>query len=198
MPKPSAFITDDPKVASNWLKKGRLLAYPSESVWGLGCDAFCESATAHLLALKNRPVNKGLIVITDNAQRLLPLLDPLPPDNDTLLTKLNTQGLNQAQTWVIKTKKMPDYLTGDHQSLAVRVTTHPLLQKLCQHLVSKTNPYGFLVSTSCNLSQYPPASTFDEAYGYFGDEMYYLMGDTLGFDKPSKISDIITGDTLRL
>lgn len=198
MPKPSTLITDNPKVASDWLKEGRLLAYPSESVWGFGCDAFCQSAACHLLTLKNRPVSKGLIVITDSAQRLLPLLDPLPLDNDTLLIRLSTQAPNQAQTWVINTAQMPNYLTGNHQSLAVRVTTHPMLQKLCQNLVSRTNPYGFLVSTSCNLSQYPPACSFDEAYGYFGNEMYYLMGDTLGFDKPSKISDIITGDTLRL
>lgn len=196
MPKPST-ATNDPKEAGDWLGQGKLLAYPSESVWGIGCDAFCKTATNHLLTLKNRPISKGLIVLTDNAQRLLPLLDPLPLDNATLLARLQTTHKDQAQTWVINTAQMPTYLTGDHQSLAIRVTPHPLLQRLCQTLVSKTNPYGFLVSTSCNLTDRPPAQTLDEAYGYFGNEVHYLMGDTLGFDKPSKINDLITGETLR-
>lgn len=201
----NAYITDSPSLASDWLKQGKILAYPSESVWGIGCDAFCESAVSALLALKNRPINKGLIVLSDSIDRLVPLFDDLPmAQKQQILDKLNqcnnaTNHLSiaQAQTWLVPVNGIPKFLIGEHQKLAVRMTPHWLLKQLCYHLIDEQNPYGFLVSTSCNWANHPPATSFEEAYRYFGDKVAYLKGETLGFNKPSKINDIITGEVIR-
>lgn len=192
--------TNCPKIAGHWLKQGKILAYPSESVWGLGCDAFCESAVNKLLALKQRSIAKGLIVLSDSIDSISPLLPT--PQKQQILDKLNQSNATslsvaQAQTWLVPVSGVPQFLLGNHQKLAIRITPHRLLKQLCCHLVDKQNPYGFLVSTSCNLSGTAPAMTLMQAYDYFGDDVYYLQGETLGFDKPSKINDIITGDAIR-
>lgn len=201
----NANITDSPSLASGWLKQGKILAYPSESVWGLGCDAFCEPAVSALLALKNRPSDKGLIVLSDHADRLTPLFTDLPmaqkqqilANFDQSNNVISHPSITQAQTWLVPVNNIPAYLTGHHQQLAIRLTPHYLLKQLCSLLVHHKNPYGFLVSTSCNLTNCPPATSFEEAYRYFGDKVAYLQGETLGFSKPSKINDIITGKAIR-
>ncbi|MDO5651836.1 MAG: Sua5/YciO/YrdC/YwlC family protein [Moraxella sp.] len=192
-------ITSDVALAGEWLSTGRLLAYPSESVWGIGCDAFCERAVQDLLSLKSRVEDKGLIVLTDKVARIMPLLTHLPNNlRGEVIQKLSqTAQTAQAQTWLLPVYDMPKFLTGQYDSLAVRITTHPLLQALCKKLVSSHNPYGFLVSTSCNPNSSPPAQSIHEAYNYFGDDICYLQGVTLNFDKPSQIIDILTGQVIR-
>ncbi|WP_201530415.1 L-threonylcarbamoyladenylate synthase, partial [Psychrobacter sanguinis] len=76
MEKSTSFTTDSVIQAAKWLKEGQLLAYPTESVWGIGCDAYDEAAVQRILSIKQRLQAKGMIVITDSAERLMPLLEP--------------------------------------------------------------------------------------------------------------------------
>ncbi|MGO2884801.1 MAG: L-threonylcarbamoyladenylate synthase, partial [Psychrobacter celer] len=92
---------------------------------------------------------------------------------------------------------IPHWITGQHQTVAVRVISHPLIQQLCQQLVSEQNPFGLLVSTSCNPSGQPPAMTLSEAYAYFSEKIGYLQADTLGYTLPSQIRDARTGLIIR-
>ena len=69
-PRINLFTTDTVKQAAEWLQAGKLLAYPTESVWGIGCDPFNELAVQQLLAIKQRPIDKGMIVVTDRAVRI--------------------------------------------------------------------------------------------------------------------------------
>ncbi len=206
MPKPN--VTDDPFLAGEWLNQGKLLAYPTESVWGLGCNAFDEQAVMTLLALKNRPMDKGLIVLTASDFYIQELLEPLPFVNHKQIIDSWSwqahQHNKQATTWVLPlsdnlTTPIPTWITGDKSSVAVREISHAKVSVLCDCLALSGvgNPYGFLVSTSCNLSDSPPATSFDEAYRYFGDKIGYLLGETLGFDKPSCIRDGLTGQIVR-
>lgn len=188
---------------ARFLRLGGVLAYPSESVWGMGCDAFDECAIRQVLYLKSRTKDKGLIVLTDSVQKILPLLVDLPSDTqeqilDTLHATSNSTK-NQATTWLlpISSLDMPDLLTGAFDSLAVRVTTHPVLVQLCKLMTHKNNPYGFLVSTSCNPSGQKPATDLNMAYQYFQDKISYLDSFPLGFDKPSRIIDAQTGAIIR-
>ena len=71
-------ITTEIEQAAQWLQQGKLLAYPTESVWGIGCDAYNEEAVNQILTIKNRPAEKGMIVVTDNIDRVRPLIDQLP------------------------------------------------------------------------------------------------------------------------
>jgi len=63
--------------AAQYLRAGQLLTYPTESVWGIGCDPFNQLAVQQLLAIKQRPMDKGMIVVTDSAARIAPLLESL-------------------------------------------------------------------------------------------------------------------------
>lgn len=197
------FDVDHISAVSDYLKAGGVLAYPTESVWGLGCDASHSQALDRVIELKNRDLGKGLIVLSDAADRLQPLLNVSHETFDWVKLEQAAQNytaLNQrALTWLVPVKAyhLPKILTGDHDTLAVRITTHPLLNTLCTQLVCDQNPYGFLVSTSCNRSGQPPARTLAEAMAYFGDRVAYLDATTLGFDQPSCIQDLITGQILR-
>lgn len=206
-----ALITDSVIEAAHWLQQGQLLAYPTESVWGIGCDPFNQQAVEQLLAIKQRPLEKGMIVVTDSVSRLKMLLNSLNEDqrqqvlvswrNDTD-SDVNSK---QAHTWLLPLSEnlpvsIPAWITGVHHSVAVRVIDHPLVQQLCRQVVSVHNPYGFVVSTSCNPSGQPPALTLSQAQAYFSnsnEQVGYLKGETLGYQLPSQISDARTGQVIR-
>lgn len=184
------------------LKQGKLIAYPTETLWGVGCDAFCEKAVMALLDLKNRPIDKGLIVLTDSVERILPFLEPLPTDRQReIIATWQAPQSKQATTWLFPIPdgiKIPAWLTGSHDSLAIRVISHPTIAKLCATLVDDDNPYGFLVSTSCNPTALPPAHDLHTAVSYFGSgNVMFLDDKTLGFDKPSQIRCAISGEIVR-
>ena len=197
------FGADELGLVANYLQAGGVLAYPSESVWGLGCDAFNTDAINQIINLKHRDIGKGLIVLTDAAERLKSLIDV--SHETSLLDYMQTfsdeftQQHSRALTWLvpIKPSALPSALIGAYDTLAVRITTHPLLKDLCQALISPANPYGFLVSTSCNPSGQAPAQNLAQAMEYFGDQIAYLDTDGLGFVQPSCIKDLLTGDILR-
>lgn len=208
------FITDSVIQAAHWLKKGQLLAYPTESVWGIGCDPFNQRAVIQLLTIKQRPVEKGMIVVTDSPSRLTALLEVLTVvERQTVLDSWQDDTINatakQAHTWLLPIPQnlpitIPSWITGAHDSVAVRVIDHPLIKQLCAQMVSVSNPYGFIVSTSCNPSGQPPALSLNEAKRYFLDahlhlnqSVGYLQGETLGYQLPSQIGDALTGEIIR-
>ena len=224
MSQTPSLTTDSVIQAAEWLKSGRLLAYPTESVWGIGCDPFNEAAVQQLLAIKQRPLDKGMIVVTDCVERIETLLNNLRPTQrqavlnswaslnscDNKLSPFNI-ATRQAHTWLLPlsqnsshplTVPIPPWITGAHDSVAVRVIAHPLIQKLCAQLVSPLNPYGFIVSTSCNPSGQAPALSLAQAQAYFVEnndcaQVGYLQGETLGYQMPSQINDALTGQVLR-
>lgn len=195
--------------AADCLKAGQLLAYPTESVWGIGCDPYNEAAVQQILAIKNRPQAKGMIVITDSVERLAPLLASLnemqrAPILESWQTDSEHTDLQyrQAHTWLLPipqalANRIPAWITGQHPTVAVRVIAHPIIRGLCQQIVSPHNPFGLVVSTSCNPSGQPPATTFSEAHHYFGEQISYLQADTLGYTLPSQIRYAMTGSILR-
>ncbi|MDN3452837.1 MULTISPECIES: Sua5/YciO/YrdC/YwlC family protein [unclassified Psychrobacter] len=206
------FITDSTLQAAQSLKEGQLLAYPTESVWGIGCDPYDKAAVQRILDIKQRPQAKGMIVITDSVERLAPLLSSLTDEQRDPILKSwqtdsghnNDDGLHykQAHTWLLPIPQalataIPTWITGQHQTIAVRVIAHPIIRQLCQQMVSEQNPFGLLVSTSCNPSTQSPAKTFDDAYAYFGEHISYLQADTLGYTLPSQIRDATTGLIIR-
>ena len=190
------------------LKAGAIIAYPSESVWGLGCDGFSDAAIERILTLKNRADSKGLITLTDDAMRLMPLLPSeqamaiIQRINSTSADVMITDG--RAVTYLVPIDEraasamgLPALLTGQYDSLAVRVTPHPLLRSICTGLISDANPCGLLVSTSCNPSGLSPAISLAAAQAMYGASINYLAADSLGFSQPSQIIDALTGYVIR-
>lgn len=199
------FAKTDYKQASEWLDAGNLLAYPTEAVWGIGCDPFNQQAVQRILTIKHRPIEKGLIVITANDELITDFLQPLPPSVQHKISRTWQMSNNQATTFLFPIPAhiaIPHWLKGHYPTLAIRVINHPHIAKLCQTLAQKNpnNPYGFLVSTSCNPSGEPPANQLAQAQAYFGndDNVGYFDSDLLGFTQPSQIKDALTGALIRL
>lgn len=174
----------------NILKQQHVIAYPTEAVFGVGCDPDSELAVMRLLALKQRSIEKGLILIADNFAQLMPYID------DAALNDVQRQAV-LAQwpgpvTFVFPARSStPKWLTGRFNSLAVRVTNHPLVKSLCQ-------AYGKpLVSTSANLSGLPPCRSVNEVYQQFGADFPVLEGETGGRTNPSEIRDALSGALFR-
>ena len=172
------------------LQQEEVIAYPTEAVFGLGCDPDSEKAVNALLALKQRPWQKGLILIAANYEQLKPYVD------DAALTDSQRETIFSVWpgpvTWVIPARpETPRWLTGSFDSLAVRVSDHPLVQQLCSQ-------YGKpLVSTSANLSGQEPCRTTEEVRMQFGSSLPVLAGLVGGRLNPSEIRDALTGKQFR-
>ncbi len=176
--------------AAHVVRLGGIIAYPTEAVFGLGCDPLNATAVQRLLALKKRPENKGLILISDTLERLLPFIDKIP---DERLDRVK-QSWPGPVTWIMPAAPaVPIWLRGKQTTLAVRVTAHPIAAALCQ---AAGMP---LVSTSANLSQHQPARTALEVRTRCGSNRvdFILHGATGGMTRPSQILDALTGEVLR-
>jgi L-threonylcarbamoyladenylate synthase len=171
------------------LRQGGIIAYPTESVFGLGCDPHNPNAVNRLLELKKRPATKGLILISDSFARLQPFLAPIPGDRLAIVLA----SWPGPVTWVIPARAdVPLWLRGRHTSLAVRVTAHPLAAALC---AAAEMP---LVSTSANLTRHPPARTALQARIRCDNRVdYVLHGETGGQTRPTQIRDALNGRVLR-
>ncbi len=177
------------RIAARVIRAGGLIAYPTEAVYGLGCDPRNERAVIRLLALKRRSIHKGLILIAADFAQLEPYLQPLaPPDRARL--EATWPG---PQTWLIPARTtVPRWLRGRHDTLAVRVTAHPLAAALCR---ACGHP---LVSTSANRGGRPPARTALAVRRQMGRSLDDLLpGPTGGAAKPTAIGDLRTGQIVR-
>ena len=188
-------ITEELKQAIAALKKGGVIAYPTEAVFGLGCDPDNIQAISQLLTLKSRPKEKGLILIASHWQQLQPYVDfnALTP---TQLHKVLASWPG-AYTWVLpktSTAKIAEHqwISGQFNSIAVRVSAHPLVQQLCQQYNKA------IVSTSANLTGQPPATTATMVEQIFRGQLDYILAGKLGGrSNPSTITDAISGKQLR-
>lgn len=171
------------------LAQGGILAYPTEAVYGLGCLADDAAAVLRLLALKQRPWEKGLIILAADFAQLQPYLAPLTPE----LAARVLPTWPGPVTWLLPTlPKTPLWLRGTHTSLAVRVTAHPVAAELCRLA-------GPLVSTSANPAGRTPARHLWAVRRYFGSQVTLVRTGTLGDNlRPTPIYDAQTGTCLRL
>lgn len=173
------------------LRNGALIAYPTEAVFGLGCNPSNEDAVAALIRLKHRDSSKGLIVIgatLDHIRRFV--------DWEGLGKGVQTAILASwpgANTWIVPASPLAHAtLRGTHNSIAVRVTAHKPAAELC------TLYGGALVSTSANPSGAPPARTVETIQQYFGRQIDLLLDEPVGGrTQPTSIRDALTGRVLR-
>ena len=176
------------RMASHALQQGRIIAYPTESVYGLGCDPFNEVAALELLALKHRPIHKGLILIASDFSQLTPFIKP----SEAMLERILPSWPGPV-TWVVPAQDwVPSYLKGHHHSLAVRVSAHPLVQQLCQQF------NGAIISTSANISQQAPARSALAVHQHFSAKsVFVLAGETSQLNQPTAIYNALDGYCLR-
>lgn len=176
-------------LAAQCLQAGQVIAYPTEAVYGLGCDPRNPKAFSRLLALKGRPQTKGVILIAADESQLAPYMADL---SDEIMTRLQ-QSWPGPVTWIVPAAPdAPVWLTGGRDTIAVRVTAHPLAAALCRAFG------GALVSTSANRSNQPPARTEAELQQAFGTELDMIVHGPLGgLTQPTRICDARTGTIIR-
>jgi L-threonylcarbamoyladenylate synthase len=173
------------------LHRGGVIAYPTEAVWGLGCDPFDAVAVRRLLKIKQRDESKGLILIAANLAQIASLIDrdALPPARIAAVLA----SWPGPHTWLLPcTTLVPDWLRGDHATLALRVTAHPGVAALC------TAFGGPLVSTSANRAGAAPARALTELDPALLSQLDGVLdGATGGLDAPTTIRDAASGALLR-
>ena len=171
------------------LRGGGTIAYPTETVFGLGCDPLNPDAIEKLLILKQRPIEKGLILIGAKLEHLRPYINI---DDSKLLQKLQT-AMPQPTTWIVPARThTPTWLTGQHRTIAVRITSHPIATELCNRFA------GAIVSTSANPAGLAPAQTALTVKRYFHNELDYLLHTTIkSNNKPSEIRDLLSDKVFR-
>lgn len=161
-----------------FLKHGGVIAYPTESCYGFGCDPANRRAVQRILKLKQRPQKKGLILIASGYRQVARYLQPLTPAEQQ---KLHDDGA-QAITYLMPVKpSCPRWLRGEHDTLAIRMTAHPVAQMLCRSAGSA------LVSTSANLSGRRAVKTYAECVRQFGSRVRVLPGRVGKRKRPSTI-----------
>ena len=171
------------------LQDGGVIAYPTEAVFGLGCLPHNRDAVMRILALKNRPVSKGLILVAASPGQLEPYVQ-YPGAEIREKVKKSWPG---PLTWLLPaTVLVPDWIRGRHASVAVRVSGHPVVAALCR----ETGP---LVSTSANPARQPPATTARKVIFYFGDSLDYCYHGRVGEPgRPTEIRDAATDRIIRI
>jgi L-threonylcarbamoyladenylate synthase len=173
------------------LRQGGIIGYATEAVFGLGCDPDNGDAVRRLLEIKQRPIEKGLVLIAADFSQLLPYLDLAALPEGRLEVILDSWP--GPYTWIIPARpEVPTWLKGRFSSLAVRVTAHRQVHDLC---LAFGKP---LVSTSANLTGEPPARSEQQLAELMGADLDYILpGQTDGRANPSLIRDGITGAVVR-
>ncbi len=169
------------------LRQGGQVLHATEGVWGLAADPWNAAAVSGLLSIKGRSQSKGLIVIGASADMFAEEIQAL----DSAWRRRVTDSWPGPVTWILPTRRFPQWVTGGRNTVAVRVPGHPQARALCQMFG------GPLVSTSANLSGHPPArrrlqavafrSGLNDLRGSGVPQIFLLPGETLGRAGPSEI-----------
>lgn len=186
----SEIVSMNPQIqhAVQDLAAGKIIAYPTEAVFGLGCNPFDEQAVQNLLHVKHRPMEKGVILAASSIEQIE---DLVRISGEPWEQKVKDSWPGPV-TWVLPVKlAMPEWVTGGRETLAVRVSAHPVVQGLCQAFA------GAIVSTSANPSGEEPARSYQEVKDYFGERFFCIDAPLGELAQPTQIWDAQSGERLR-
>ena len=175
--------------AARIILDGGIIAYPTEAVYGLGCNPLDSRAILRLLQLKNRSMEKGLILVAASIEQLDPFIQ-IP--SKEILQKVSDSWPGPV-TWVLPARPgVPELLTGAHDTLAVRVSAHPVVQALCREIDQP------LTSTSANRESQPPTRSALAVQRVFGQEIDFILHGAVNLQsKPTEIRDALTDKVYR-
>lgn len=171
------------------LRAGGVIAYPTEGVWGLGCDPENPTAVLRLLDLKQRDMAKGLVLVAADIEQFASHLAGL---NNAQLQLLQASW-PAALTWLVPGNgAAADWIRGNSSKVALRVSPHPVVAALSRAFG------GPLVSTSANPSGRAAAMSALGVRRYFGQRLdFILTGELGGRGAPTPIRDLDSGEFLR-
>src|SRR3990167_2312842 len=171
-------------IAVENLRAGKIIAYPTEAVFGLGCDPDNVDAVSRILQIKHRALDKGFILIAANWEQLEPLILYIQPKQ---LTRV-FETWPGPTTWVFPaTDQVPYWVRGNHNNVAVRITAHPIAKILCEKFGRP------IISTSCNKSGDPAARDIRTIELTLGNTVDFVIDEPLGGRlRPTEIRDALT------
>ena len=183
---------EDLQEAVRVLRAGGIIVYPTDTVWGIGCDATNAEAVARIYALKQREDSKSMLVLLDSAAKLNYYITDIPEAADMLLGLMN-EGVNglmdesQKPLTIIypNARNLAPNLIAEDGSIGIRITNEAFSKALCAQL---KHP---IVSTSANISGHPTARFFAEIEQEILDGSDYICHFRRDDDCPAEPSSII-------
>lgn len=171
--------------AAHLILQGGIIAYPTEAVYGIGCDPYQPDSVLRLLELKNRPIEKGLILVGSSLEQFDDFIEPLTKEQQSLIKA------NPTTTWLVPAKHAPVWLRGEHNTLAIRLSTHPMIVALCDETGQA------LISTSANPAGKNPAKNNLQVRQYFQQLDIILNSETGTLNRPTEIRNLIDQSIIR-
>jgi len=142
--------------AASIIRQGGILAYPTDTIYGLGCDPYNPDAVNRLSEIKHRPLNKLFILLAADIDQLKGLIDIDTEQQDIIATQ------KSATSWIISASKTaPEWLTDNDNNITIRISQNLVVQKLCRHLGHA------IISSSANLTGKTPAQNSLQIHKYF-------------------------------
>lgn len=174
--------------AVSLLKQGGVIAHAAEGVWGLACDPWNEKAVNRILSVKNRSIDLGFIVIGSEPSTFREELTALAPE----IQQRVVDSWPGHVTWILPSKRFPDWVTGNRTSVGARVPDHQQARTISK-LFGKP-----IISTSANVSGSEPAVTMEEVCREFGHLVDFVVPGKIGSAAgPSRILNALNEDTIR-
>lgn len=174
--------------AAHQIRQGGIIIYPTDTVYGLGCDPMNPDAITRLNQLKQREPGKGLILLGHTLALFKDYINELTASDQKKLTQTD-----RPTSWIVSAKpSLPHWLTNPQRTVAIRITQHPVVTELCQRL---NHP---LVSTSANFSGKQTIRNALQAHKYFHDKVDAILIDDRHLSgQASTIKTLDTLSTLR-
>lgn len=177
---------DDLHEAVRVLREGGVILYPTDTVWGIGCDATNEAAVQRIFEIKHRADSKSMLVLLDGAGKLQGYVERVP---DTAWTLLEVSEGQKPMTIIYpKAKNLAHNLLAEDGSVGIRITQEQFSRALCEQL---RRP---VVSTSANISGEPAAKVFDEIVQEIRDAVDYVCMYRRNDKTPHQPSSIVKID----
>ncbi len=174
-------ISEEIIKTNEYLKKGSVILYPTDTIWGLGCDATNAEAIDKIFAIKKRRTSKSLLILLDEVEKLSLYLDHIP----TIAWDLVAQA-HRPTTFIYQhVKNLPQNLIAPDGSIAIRI----IRNEFCKRLISLLGKP--IVSTSANISGQPTPVSFNEISPKVKDEVDYIVDPSVSLIEDVKPSTMI-------
>jgi len=175
---------------SQSVEDGAVIAYPTDTIWGFGCHPFLASSVIKILSLKQRPMAKGMILLSSDLEFCRPYI---VPDLSTQQTDLISRQGQSPVTWLVPaSRNCPIWLRGEFSTIALRITNHPFIDTICREIHSP------IVSTSANRHRRATVRNAIQARRQFGNELDHIVtGFDTGTNRASEIKSLATGISIR-
>ncbi len=169
---------------SGVLKSDGVIAFPTDTVWGIGCIVEKPQAVEKIYLIKSREKHKPLILLGSSMEFLLPYVETPPPKAEELIKKYFPGPLTVV---IKKSAKTPDYITSGFDTVGIRIPEHPVFIELLE----KAAENRVLATTSANISGQGSVSGKDDVIKSLGSSVDYVLND-YGFTSHGKESTVVS------